>query len=95
MGVTFASVLLLQALLADVPVRDVLRASGEGGNSRTDAPIPLRAVPAARPRRLVIKGREVFEPEAPGNPIILRGFNLMHVTCLMPGLGTGCDRYLA
>jgi hypothetical protein len=31
---------------------------------------------APLPRRLLIKGPEISEPEAPGQPVLLRGFNL-------------------
>jgi hypothetical protein len=31
---------------------------------------------APPPRRLLIKGAEISEPEAPGQPVLLRGFNL-------------------
>ena len=34
------------------------------------------AAAAAAPRRLVIKGAKISEPEAPGTPVLLRGFNL-------------------
>ena len=31
---------------------------------------------APPPRRLLIKGADISEPEAPGHPVLLRGFNL-------------------
>ncbi len=44
------------------------------GKSDDEAPA---ASASAAPRRLVIKGGTISEPEAPDTPVLLRGFNLM------------------